>query len=699
MSLRCRNVDCGCVLRQFFHYLRNMDTQQTPQERIAWLSAELNRHNHNYYVLNMPTISDRDFDMLMQELQQLEVQYPQYASPQSPTQRVGSDINHAFEQVEHIYPMLSLGNTYSIEEVAAFYERVRQGLGGASFDIVGELKFDGTSISLIYKDGHLQRAVTRGDGSMGDDVTRNVRTIRTIPLVLQGDDYPPFFEIRGEILMPWSTFEKLNEERERAEEPLFANPRNAAAGTLKLQNPSVVASRGLDAYLYYMLGDGLPSGNHYENLQKARQWGFKVSDTMQVLHSVEEIKAFIDYWDTERRNLPVATDGIVLKVASLEQQEELGYTSKSPRWAIAYKFQAEEAITRLNSVSFQVGRTGAITPVANLTPVQLSGTVVRRASLHNEDIIRSLDLHIGDMVHVEKGGEIIPKITAVDYDSRTQGSEPVLFVTHCPECGTALVREEGEAAWFCPNVNHCPPQIKGRIEHFIARKAMNIDSLGSETVALFYERGMINNVADLYTLTVDDVAALKLQGRKWAQNIIDSIAGSRQVPYHRVLFALGIRYVGETVAKRLAAAFPSIDKLRDATIEELTTVPDIGERIARSVTEYMNDIDNLLLIERLLQYGVQMKAEESAVVAPVANVLNGASVVISGTFEHHSRDEYKALIEQYGGRNVSSVSGATQYLLAGANMGPAKLDKATRLGVKIISEADFRRMIGEISED
>ena len=677
----------------FMLYIRSMKNIDNPQERIACLSRMLEEHNHNYYVLNAPTISDRDFDMLMQELQQLELEYPQYALPNSPTQRVGSDINRAFTQVSHIYPMLSLGNTYSIEEVAAFYERVKQGLGDAPFDIVGELKFDGTSISLIYENGRLLRAVTRGDGTMGDDVTRNVRTIRTIPLVLKGDDYPPFFEIRGEVLMPWSTFEKLNQEREQQEEPLFANPRNAAAGTLKLQNPAIVASRGLDAYLYYMLGDNLPCDNHYDNLQCARQWGFKVSDTMRVLHNLEEIKAFIDYWDVERRNLPVATDGIVLKVASKEQQEELGYTAKSPRWAIAYKFQAEEAVTRLNSVSFQVGRTGTVTPVANLEPVQLSGTVVRRASLHNEDIIRSLDLHIGDMVHVEKGGEIIPKITAVDVDSRPADSQPVVFVRNCPECGTPLVREEGEAAWFCPNSNHCAPQIKGRIEHFIARKAMNIDSLGTETVAQFYDRGMINNVADLYTLTVDDVAALKLQGRKWAQNIVDSIARSCEVPFARVLFALGIRFVGETVAKRLASSMKSMEQLRDATVEQLTAIPDIGERIAMSVVEYMNDIDNLLLIERLAQYGVQMRVEEKPESAPAENILNGASVVISGTFEHHSRDEYKALIERFGGRNVASVSGATQYLLAGANMGPAKLEKATRLGIKIISETEFLQMI------
>ena len=672
-----------------------MENSFNPQERIAYLSRTLEEHNHNYYVLNSPTIGDREFDMLMQELQQLEEQYPEYAQPNSPTQRVGSDINHAFVQVAHTYPMLSLGNTYSIEEVAAFYERVKQGLGDAPFDIVGELKFDGTSISLTYKNGQLLRAVTRGDGTMGDDVTRNTRTIRSIPLVLKGNDYPDFFEIRGEVLMPWATFERLNEERERQEEPLFANPRNAAAGTLKLQNPSTVAARGLDAYLYYMLGDNLPTDNHYDNLQKAREWGFKVSDTMRVLHSIEEIKEFIDYWDVERRNLPVATDGIVLKVASIEQQEELGYTAKSPRWAIAYKFQAEEAITRLNSVSFQVGRTGTVTPVANLDPVQLSGTVVRRASLHNADIIRSLDLHIGDMVHVEKGGEIIPKITAVDTDQRPADSTPVEFVRNCPECGTPLVREEGEAAWFCPNINHCAPQIKGRIEHYIARKAMDIDSLGPETIAQFFERGMINNVADLYTLTVDDVATLKQQGRKWAQNIINSIARSCDVPYHRVLFALGIRFVGETVAKRLASAFPSMEQLRDATIEQLTAVPEIGERIAQSVVEYMNDLDNLLLIERLAQYGVQMKAVDTPETQLRSNVLDGAAVVISGTFEHHSRDEYKALIEQHGGRNVSSVSSATQYLLAGANMGPAKLEKATRLGIKIISEAEFLQMIGE----
>ncbi len=672
----------------------NME-QNDIKARIAYLCHTLDEHNYNYYVLNNPTIGDQEFDMLMHELEALEKQYPEYALPDSPTSRVGSDINHAFVQVEHAYPMLSLSNTYSIEEVAAFYERVRQGLGDAPFQLVGELKYDGSSISLTYQNGHLLRAVTRGDGTRGDDVTRNARTIKSIPLTLRGEGYPSFFEIRGEVLMPWKTFEKLNEERERQEEPLFANPRNAAAGTLKLQNPTTVAERGLDGYFYYLLGEQLPGDNHYENLQRAKEWGFKVGDTMRVLNSLQEVKEFIDYWDIERRNLPVATDGIVLKVASIEQQEELGYTAKSPRWAIAYKFQAEEAVTRLNSVSFQVGRTGTVTPVANLEPVLLSGTVVRRASLHNEDIIRSLDLHIGDMVHVEKGGEIIPKITAADADTRVAGSEPVQFIRECPECGATLVREEGEAAWFCPNTNHCAPQIKGRIEHFISRKAMDIDDLGPETTATLFERGMIKNVADLYLLTIDDVASLKLQGRKWAQNIVQAIEQSKQVPFHRVLFALGIRFVGETVAKRLATAFRSMERLREATYAELTAVPDIGVRIAESVCEYMNDLDNLLLIERLTQYGVTMQMAEEPERQSLSNALSGATVVISGTFEKHSRDEYKILIERHGGRNVASVSGATQYLLAGANMGPAKLEKATRLGVKIISETEFLAMIGE----
>ena len=670
-----------------------MENNFDPQERMAYLCRILDEHNYNYYVLNAPTIDDREFDRLMHELEQLEAQYPQYASPDSPTRHVGSDISQAFEQVEHTYPMLSLSNTYSIEEVAAFYERVRHALGDTQFHLVGELKFDGTSISLTYEKGRLIRAVTRGDGIRGDDVTRNVRTIRSIPVVLRGNGYPDFFEIRGEVLMPWKSFDALNEERERQEEPLFANPRNVASGTLKLQNPAVVASRGLDAYFYYLLGDKLPSDDHYKNLQLAHQWGFKISDAMRELYTLQDVKEYIDYWDVARHSLPVATDGIVLKVASLEQRRELGYTAKSPRWAIAYKFQAEEAVTELKSVDFQVGRSGTVTPVANLEPVLLSGTIVKRASLHNEDIIRSLDLHIGDMVHVEKGGEIIPKITAVDADKRRPDSKPVQFVKNCPECGAALVREEGEAAWYCPNSNHCPPQIKGRIEHFISRKAMNIEDLGPETIAAFYERGMVRNVADLYILTIDDVAALKLQGRKWASNIIRSIERSKSVPFVRVLYALGIRFVGETVAKRLATAFGSMTKLREATVEELMAVPDIGERIAHSVMEYMSDIDNLLLIERLAQYGLSMEVEESTPVEMRTNVFDGAAIVISGTFKYHTRDEYKAMIEQYGGRNVASVSGATKYLLAGDNMGPAKLEKATRLGVEIISEDEFLRKI------
>ena len=670
-----------------------MENNFDPQERMAYLCRILDEHNYNYYVLNAPTIDDREFDRLMHELEQLEAQYPQYASPDSPTRHVGSDISQAFEQVEHTYPMLSLSNTYSIEEVAAFYERVRHALGDTQFHLVGELKFDGTSISLTYEKGRLIRAVTRGDGTRGDDVTRNVRTIRSIPVVLRGNGYPDFFEIRGEVLMPWKSFDALNEERERQEEPLFANPRNAASGTLKLQNPAVVASRGLDAYFYYLLGDKLPSDDHYKNLQLAHQWGFKISDAMRELYTLQDVKEYIDYWDVARHSLPVATDGIVLKVASLEQRRELGYTAKSPRWAIAYKFQAEEAVTELKSVDFQVGRSGTVTPVANLEPVLLSGTIVKRASLHNEDIIRSLDLHIGDMVHVEKGGEIIPKITAVDADKRRPDSQPVQFVKNCPECGAALVREEGEAAWYCPNSNHCPPQIKGRIEHFISRKAMNIEDLGPETIAAFYERGMVRNVADLYILTIDDVAALKLQGRKWASNIIRSKERSKSVPFVRVLYALGIRFVGETVGKRLATAFGSMTKLREATVEELMAVPDIGERIAHSVMEYMSDIDNLLLIERLAQYGLSMEVEESTPVEMRTNVFDGAAIVISGTFKYHTRDEYKAMIEQYGGRNVASVSGATKYLLAGDNMGPAKLEKATRLGVEIISEDEFLRKI------
>ena len=665
---------------------------ESPQEKIERLRRELDEHNYNYYVLNAPTIDDRTFDEMMHELQGLEEAFPQYFDPNSPTQRVGNDINRSFSQVEHRYPMLSLSNTYSIEEVSAFYERVRSGLMGEDFELVGELKYDGTSISLIYEGGRLVRAVTRGDGTRGDDVTENVKTIRSIPLQLRGNDYPDSFEIRGEILMPWAVFDALNKEREEQEEPLFANPRNAAAGTLKSQNSAVVAARGLDAYLYYLLGENLPADTHYENLQYARSWGFKVSDAVRKLHSVEEVKEYINYWDMERKNLPVATDGMVFKVNSLRQQKNLGYTAKSPRWAIAYKFQAEKALTRLNSVSYQVGRTGTVTPVANLDPVLLSGTIVKRATLHNEDIINALDLHIGDMVFVEKGGEIIPKITAVDISARLLIGEKVRFIRTCPECGTPLKRIEGEAAWFCPNEKGCPPQIKGRIEHFISRKAMNIEGLGSETIGQFYSLGLVRDASDLYTLQPDVIAGLERMGERSAQNIVDAVKQSCSVPFERVLFALGIRYVGETVAKKLALALHSIDRIIEATTEDLIRIGDIGVRIAQSVVAYFSDEDNLRFVERLRQYGVQMQITEERL-SERTDKLSGATIVISGTFTHHSRDEYKVLIEQHGGMNTGSVSGKTTYILAGENMGPAKLEKARKLGVRILSEEEFLEMI------
>lgn len=667
---------------------------ESPQEKIERLRRELDEHNYNYYVLNAPTIDDRTFDEMMYELQGLEETFPQYFDPNSPTQRVGNDINRSFSQVEHRYPMLSLSNTYSIEEVSAFYERVRSGLMGEDFELVGELKYDGTSISLIYEGGRLVRAVTRGDGTRGDDVTENVKTIRSIPLQLRGNDYPDSFEIRGEILMPWAVFDALNKEREEQEEPLFANPRNAAAGTLKSQNSAVVAARGLDAYLYYLLGENLPADTHYENLQYARSWGFKVSDAVRKLHSVEEVKEYINYWDMERKNLPVATDGMVFKVNSLRQQKNLGYTAKSPRWAIAYKFQAEKALTRLNSVSYQVGRTGTVTPVANLDPVLLSGTIVKRATLHNEDIINALDLHIGDMVFVEKGGEIIPKITAVDTSARLLIGEKVRFIKECPEpeCRTPLKRIEGEAAWFCPNEKGCPPQIKGRIEHFISRKAMNIEGLGSETIGQFYSLGLVRDASDLYTLQPDVIAGLERMGERSAQNIVDAVKQSCSVPFERVLFALGIRYVGETVAKKLALALHSIDRIIEATTEDLIRIGDIGVRIAQSVVAYFSDEDNLRFVERLRQYGVQMQITEERL-SERTDKLSGATIVISGTFTHHSRDEYKALIEQHGGMNTGSVSGKTTYILAGENMGPAKLEKARKLGVRILSEEEFLEMI------
>ena len=664
------------------------------KERIDQLRAELHRHNYNYYVLNAPEISDKEFDDLMRELQDLETAHPEYMDENSPTQRVGSDLNKNFTQVEHRYPMLSLGNTYSESEVADFYERVRRGLEGEDFEICCELKYDGTSISLTYEDGRLAQAVTRGDGVRGDVVTDNVKTIRTIPLVLHGD-YPPLFEIRGEILMPWESFEALNREREAREEPLFANPRNAASGTLKSQNSSVVAARRLDAYLYYLLGEDLPGDGHYENLQVARTWGFKISDHMRKARTLQDIYDYISYWDTERKNLPVATDGIVLKVNSLRQQRALGYTAKSPRWAIAYKFQAERARTRLNEVTYQVGRTGAVTPVANLDPVQLSGTVVRRASLHNADIIEGLDLHLGDMVYVEKGGEIIPKITGVDTEARDASlGEKVSFITRCPECGTPLVRYEGEAAHYCPNETACPPQIKGKIEHFISRRAMNIDGLGPETVDLFYQQGLIRDVSGLFSLRVEDIQGLERMGRKTAENIVSGIAASRAVPFERVLFALGIRFVGETVAKKLARAFGSIDALRRADMQALTAIDDVGERIAQSIIAYFANPQNRALVERLEAAGLQFSRTDEEL-AGQTDRLAGQAIVISGVFARHSRDEYKALIEKHGGKNTGSISAKTSFILAGDNMGPAKLEKARKLGVRIVDEDEFLRMIDE----
>ena len=664
----------------------------TIKERIDQLRTALHRHNYNYYVLNTPEISDKEFDDMMRELQDLEKEHPEYQDENSPTMRVGSDLNKNFTQVTHKYPMLSLGNTYSENEVTDFYDRVKKALN-EDFEICCELKYDGTSISLTYENGKLVRAVTRGDGEKGDDVTDNVKTIRTIPLVLHGNNYPEHFEIRGEILMPWEVFEELNREKEAREEPLFANPRNAASGTLKLQNSAIVASRKLDAYLYYLLGEELPCDGHYENLQTAAGWGFKISEHTKKTHSLEEVFEYIRYWDTERKNLPVATDGIVLKVNSMRQQKSLGFTAKSPRWAIAYKFQAERALTRLNRVTYQVGRTGAITPVANLDPVQLSGTIVKRASLHNADIIEGLDLHIGDMVYVEKGGEIIPKITGVDKDARGMLiGEKVKFITHCPECGSKLVRYEGEAAHYCPNETACPPQIKGKIEHFISRKAMNIDGLGPETVDTFYRLGLIKDTADLYQLTAEDIKNLDRMGEKSAENIIKGIKASKEVPFERVLFALGIRFVGETVAKKIAKSFNNIEELENADLEKLTSIDEIGEKIAQSILIYFSSPLNVNLIERLKSAGLQLYRKEEDL-NEYTDKLAGQSIVISGVFTHHSRDEYKDLIEKNGGKNVGSISTKTSFILAGENMGPSKLEKAHKLGIKIISEDEFLTLI------
>ncbi len=661
------------------------------EERIKALRSELEQHNYNYYVLSSPTISDKEFDDKMSELQKLEEEHPEFFDPHSPTQRVGSDLSKEFEQVEHKYPMLSLGNTYSEADIREFYERTAKALN-EPFEIVAELKYDGTSISLIYENGRLVRAITRGDGTRGDDVTANVRTIRSVPLKLQGDDYPENFEIRGEILLPWAEFDRLNKEREEQEEPLFANPRNAASGTLKQQNPAIVAARKLDAYLYYVLGENLPADTHYGNLEAARKWGFKIPDVIRICNSVEDILKYIEYWDTERKNLPVATDGIVLKVNSLRQQRNLGFTAKSPRWAIAYKFQAERACTRLNSVSFQVGRTGAVTPVANLEPVLLAGTVVKRASLHNADIIASLDLHIGDNVYVEKGGEIIPKIVGVDVDSRSfMMGDKVSFIKKCPECGSLLFRPEGEAAHYCPNTNGCPPQIKGRIEHFVTRKAMNIN-IGPETIEALYDAGLVKNIADLYDLKMTDLLSLERWAEKSARNLMESLRESKQVPFERVLFALGIRYVGETVAKRLALVFHSMDRIRNASFEELVSANEIGDRIAQSVVDYFADENNMAILVRLENAGLQMKVSEESL-ASRSDKLQGLTIVISGTFSSFSRDEYKNMIEQNGGKNVGSVSKKTSFILAGENVGPAKLEKASKLGVRIVSEEEFLKML------
>lgn len=665
-----------------------MDSKQ----RILQLRDELNTHNHNYYVLNSPTISDKEFDTLMHELETLEREHPELDDPYSPTHRVGSDLSHGFEQWTHTRRMLSLGNTYSVEEVDEFVRRCREGLGGEQFTIVGEMKFDGTSISLHYSNGRLVRAVTRGDGEKGDIVTPNVLTIRSIPLELKGSGWPQEFEIRGEIVLPWEQFDRLNAEREFNEEPLFANPRNAASGTLKMQNSAEVARRGLDAYFYYLLGDDLPCNNHYDNMMAAREWGFKVSDAMTLLHSIDDVDKFISHWDTARKQLPVATDGLVFKVNSLRQQLNLGYTAKSPRWAIAYKFQAERALTRLKYVSFETGRMGVITPVANLEPVLLSGTIVKRASLHNEDIINALDIHEHDMLYVEKGGEIIPKITGVDTDSRTSGAPAVQFVSHCPACGTPLVRVEGEAAWMCPNRWGCVPQITGRVEHFVGRRMMNIDGIGEETVETLYRRGLIRDISSLYDLRPDDLANMEGWGERSAERVIQGIEQSKQVPFERVVYALSIPYVGETVSRRLARAVGSIDTLMTMPEEQLTAIEDIGPRIAQSIVQYFADERNRQIVERLRNAGVQMAVSDEAAAART-DLLAGKSIVISGTFTLHSRDEYKEMIELNGGKNVSSISKKTDYLLAGANMGPAKLEKATKLDIPIISEQQFLEML------
>lgn len=667
---------------------------QDAKARIDELRKALDKHNYNYYVLNTPEISDYEFDMMMNELIALEKEHPEYADAASPTQRVGSDINRQFVQVEHRRPMLSLGNTYSIEEVEEFVARCKQMLGGEDFEIVGEMKYDGTSISLIYEHGKLTRAVTRGDGVKGDDVTANVKTIRSIPLQLRGEDYPDEFEVRGEVLMPWKVFEALNKERAFNEEPLFANPRNAAAGTLKLQNSAEVAKRNLDAYLYFLLGENLPGDTHSENMEMVKKWGFKTGQ-FEILHSIDDVRRFIAYWDTERKNLPIATDGLVFKVNSLRQQRNLGFTAKSPRWAVAYKFAPERECTQLKFVSFETGRSGVITPVANLEPVQLSGTIVKRASLHNEDIIRQLDIHEGDFVYVEKGGEIIPKIVGVDVKQRKPGSKPVEFVRTCPVCGTALVRVEGEAAWSCPNKYYCRPQITGRIEHFVSRHAMDIDGIGEEVAEQLYAARLVETVADIYDLTEHDLVTLERFGERSAKRILAGVEASKAVPFERVVYALSIPFVGETVAKKLAQAVKNIDNLMVMNSEQLAMIPEIGPKIAESIVQFFKVPINRVIVERLRIAGLRMQVEEK-IVELKSNILAGKSIIISGVFDYHSRDEYKQIIEQHGGKNVGSISAKTDYVLAGAKMGPAKLEKAKKLGIEIISETDFLKMIGEM---
>lgn len=662
------------------------------ENRINHLRAELNRHNHNYYVLNSPEISDKDFDLLMKELEDLEAQYPQFYDPLSPTQRVGSDLSKSFEHVTHERPMLSLANTYSLEEVDEWFDRVRKGLDGEAFEITGEMKYDGTSISLTYENGRLLRAVTRGDGTQGDDVTRNAMTIRSIPLVLQPGNWPNKFEIRGEILMPWKVFDEINKEREYNEEPLFANPRNAASGTLKTQDVKEVARRRLDAIFYYLLSDNLPADNHYDNLMAAKKWGFKVTSEIKILHSVDDVNEYINFWDAERNKLPVATDGLVFKVNSLRHQLNLGFTAKSPRWAVAYKFNPENACTQLKSISFETGRMGIVTPVANLEPVLLSGTIVKRASLHNADIIHDLDIHEGDWLYVEKGGEIIPKITGVEISKRIPSAMPVNFVSKCPVCGTPLVKQQGDAAWCCPNKYGCRPQITGRIEHFCARRMMNIDGIGEETAELLYNKGLANTYADLYDLTADRLEMLDRFGEKSADRILKGLELSKQVPFERVVYALSIPNVGETTAKRVAKTVKSMDRLMSMNVEELQAIPDVGPVVAQCIFDFMHDPINISNISRLSDAGLQMKLSDDKM-APAGNSLKGKSIVISGTFSHHSREEYKELIEANGGKNVGSISKKTSFVLAGENMGPSKLEKCEKLGIPIISESDFLAML------